>query len=132
MSLQDIYDANFGGEASQETEKTADEKEVEEKFAKFNEEEVAKLGAMASVLDSFGMEFKTGVEKLAAACNLIDHLSEDDGEGAPEKTASDDEAQAAELDAAGRLMARSFMDELESAEKTASAPKGSFAARLSA
>ncbi|KKN61974.1 hypothetical protein LCGC14_0516520 [marine sediment metagenome] len=135
MSLQDIYNATYaGGEsASGESEKTADDKAVEEALAKFDEDQCAKLAATATLMDTFGMEFKSGAEKIAAACNLIDHLSEDDGETATsEKTASDDEAQAKELDAAGRIMAQGFMAELDDAEKTASEkpPAGSFATIL--
>lgn len=135
MSLQDIYNATYtGGEnVSGESEKTADDKAVEEALAKFDEGQCAKLAATATLMDTFGMEFPSGAEKIAAACNIIDHLSEDDDEAAtPEKTAGDDEAQAKELDAAGRIMAQGFMSELNDAEKTASEESvaGSFAAIL--
>ena len=131
MSLQDIYHASYGegATAGEEAEKTADENQVDEILAKFDEDECSKLAAAAELMDSFGMEFESGAEKIAAACNIIDHLSEDDGEDGSEKVAGeDDEEQAVELDAAGRIMARGFMDEINGAEKTASA--GSFAERL--
>lgn len=134
MSLQDIYAANYsGGNAGGEAEKTADEKKVEELLAKFNEEECAKLAAAGTMLEAWSLKFETGVEKLAAACNVVDHFNQDDEKTAPaEKTAEGEQEQAKELDAAGRIMAQGFMNELESAEKTASAPEGSFAARLKA
>lgn len=135
MSLQDIYTASYGENTGGEVEKTADDDQVEKLLAKFDEDQCAKLAATAALMDTFGMEFGSGAEKIAAACNIIDHLSEDDGEKeTSEKTADGDEAQANELDAAGRIMAQGFMAELNDAEKTASEEpaSGSFAAILSA
>ncbi len=131
MSLQEIYNATYtGGEsASKETEKTADDKAVEDLLAKFDEGQCAKLAATASLMDTFGMEFTSGAEKIAAACNIIDHLSEDDGETETSEKTADDETQAKELDAAGRIMAQGFLAEINDAEKTASeeSTAGSFA-----
>jgi hypothetical protein len=127
MSLQDIYNAQFGGGAAEQgtndgAEKTAEEKQMDELLEKFDEAELGKLAAAGELLDSFGMEYESGPEKLASACNLVDFLSVDDGEEEGEtKEAStegdDSEKLAAEYYAAGGIFAKGFVDAISSGEE---------------
>lgn len=138
MSLADIYERAYG--ANGEQEKVASE--IEQKLGGFTDEEVQRLDAAGHLLDSYGMEFEDGHKKLAAAAELLDALEEDGEEkaqpkaeaGADDKenenlfvdedgnvfeflgnaneTGDEDEKTAAEHDAAGRIMARAFLDEI--------------------
>ncbi len=147
MSLQDIFEKNYGGSspaAAEGAEKTAEEKAIETELAKFSEEECAKLTAAGAMLDSFGVEFKDYKEKLAAACNLVDEMSTEvieegtDGKGgeaaapAATPTAADSEKLAAEYEAAGRIMARGLLDELSKTAATEEnqSAAGSFRTKL--
>ena len=146
MSLAEIYNNHFGTEGGQtqtETEKTAEEKQIEQVLSKFSEEDCEKLAAAADLLDAFKVESENGVEKIAQAANVIDYLSRDVEEGEPggegeptgetTKVAENSEELAKEYDAAGRLMARAFHDE---SQKLATPGEGvaadSFAGRVAA
>lgn len=147
MSLAEIYNNHFGTEGGQtqtetETEKTAEEKQIEQVLSKFSEEDCEKLAAAADLLDAFKVEAENGVEKIAQAANVIDYLSRDveegetggEGEtGEATKVAENSEELAKEYDAAGRLMARAFHDE---SQKLAAPEEGvaadSFAGRVTA
>lgn len=144
MSLAEIYNNHFGSEGGKtqtetETEKTADEKQIEQVLSKFSEEDCEKLAAAADLLDAFKVEAENGVEKIAQAANVIDYLSRDveegetGGEGETTKVAENSEELAKEYDAAGRLMARAFHDE---SQKLATPGEGvaadSFAGRVAA
>ncbi len=151
MSLQDIYNSTYGAGAAQaagtEAEKTAEDKEIEALLGKFSEEDCEKLAAAGDLLDSFKMEFEGPKEKLAAACNLVDHMSAEANDGdkggdaadkggdaksgdAAEGTSAEAEKLAAEYDAAGRIMARGLIDELNKAGVGETAPEGSLRAKL--
>lgn len=145
MSLQDIYNSTYGGGAAQaagsEPEKTAEDKEIEILLGKFSEEECEKLAAAGDLLDSFKIEFEGPKAKLAAACNLVDHMSvETEGDGKGGKTPAEGasaeaekvaaEKLAAEYDAAGRIMARGLLSELNDATGSEAPAEGSFRAKL--
>lgn len=144
MSLQDIYNSTYGEGATKtaegEPEKTAEDKEIEALLGKFSEEDCEKLAAAGDLLDSFKVEFEGPKEKLAAACNLVDHMSaeaEGEGEGgkggeaaAAEAAPAESEKLAAEYEAAGRIMARGLLDELNTAGGGEAAPEGSMRAKL--
>lgn len=144
MSLQDIYNSTYGEGATKtaegEPEKTAEDKEIEALLGKFSEEDCEKLAAAGDLLDSFKVEFEGPKEKLAAACNLVDHMSaeaEGEGEGgkggeaaAAEAAPAESEKLAAEYEAAGRIMARGLLDELNKADGGETAPEGSMRAKL--
>jgi hypothetical protein len=136
MSLQDIYERAYGDTA--ETEKVASE--IEQQLEGFTDEEVIRLDAAGNLLDAYGMEFENGHAKLAASADLLDAIQDDDGEYDDDDDDDDDdlvideegnafqylgnvhdddddddygdEKTAAEHDAAGRIQARAFMDEL--------------------
>jgi len=117
MSLADVYNDWFG----QEVEKTAEAEKVAEaeieKIASIiddsglTEDECEKLAEVCDALDEEGYEFEEAEEKLAAAAEVLDAL-EGEGEG------SEDERVAAEYDAAGRIMAQGFLDEIGVEEDT--------------
>lgn len=142
MSLADIYNNRFVGEAS---EKTASDDEEEQKIAaaleSFSEEDCAKLAAASDMLDAYGMEYETGLDKLAAAGQVVDFLSqevnEEAGEGEGESTTEeaseeDSEKTASEFEAAGRLMARAFHDESSKLASGEEAAPETFASRIAA
>lgn len=141
MSLADVYKSRFADGAS---EKTASDSEEEQKIAaaldQFTEEDCAKLAAASDMLDAYGMEYDNGLDKLSAAGQVVDYLSQevDDeaGEGEKEKTeeASDEDSEktASEFEAAGRLMARAFHDESSKLASGGGAAPDTFASRIAA
>lgn len=123
MSLANVYEDWFGGENTQEAEKVA-EAEIE-KIASvidesgLTEDECEKLAEVCDALDEEGYEFEEAEEKLAAAAEVLDAL-----EGDYEEDGSEDERVASEYDAAGRIMAQGFLDELGVEEDTREAAGG--------
>lgn len=124
MSLADYYAKNFGSTDSQEKVANAEETKLEGILSQLSEEECEKLAEAVDVLEAEGMEFAGGEEKLAAAAELVDSVDGEEVVEAPaateqattEKTA---EEAAAEWDAAGRIMARAFDQELSNMQKEA-------------
>jgi len=143
MSLADIFQNKYGEQAEQE--KVASE--IEQQLEGFTDDEVQRLDAAGHLLDTYGMEFEDGHAKLAAAADLLDALEQDEeatpeGDGDAEENndnlvqdedgnvfqylgnvndaegeGSEDEKTAAEHDAAGRIMARAFSDEMAKLNK---------------
>jgi len=130
MSLQDLYEEKYGSQEPEERAKTAEQRELD-KIASivenFEDEESEKLAEACQILQyNNGEEFdKLGAEeKLQAAAELVDavesgeiELVEGEGEG------DESERLANEYDAAGRIMARGFQQELEELNKEGSKVK---------
>lgn len=125
MSLANVYEDWFGGENDQEAEKVAEDEIM--KIASvidesgLTEDECEKLAEVCDALDEEGYEFEGAEEKLAAAAEVLDAL-----EGDYEDDGSEDERVAAEYDAAGRIMAQGFLDELGVEEDTREAAAGRY------
>jgi len=115
MSLADVYNDWFvEGEES--------EKVAEAEIAKIasivdeaglTEDECEKLAEACYALDEEGYDFESAEEKLAAAAEVIDAI-----EGGEVDDSEEDERVAAEYDAAGRIMAQGFLDEIGVEEDT--------------
>ena len=113
MSLANFYNDTFGSEKVAEevveNEKTAAEADadaVESIVSQLSDKDCEKLAAACDALDEESIEFESGVEKIAAAAELCDAVDE-------EVTADEDTQKvAAEYDAAGRIFARGFIDEI--------------------
>jgi len=121
MGLADLYTTLYGSEkTASNAEKTAEAEEVveAEKIASIvdglEDDECEKLAEACELLDGNGYEFESTEEKLAAAAEVVDGVED----GSIEIEESDDsEKVAAEFDAAGRIMARAFVDELNEDEE---------------
>jgi len=116
----------YGSEASAgNIEKTAEQAKLAEaeKIASvvdgLEEDECDKLAEACDILDSNGYEFETAEEKLAAAAEVVDGV--EDGSIEIEEAKDDSEKIAAEYDAAGRIMARAFANELNLDEEDSEA-----------
>lgn len=112
MSLQDIFEARYGkleaekvAEENQEVEltKEAADAMLEKALGALSEEEAEKIATVVEAMDEEGVEFDHDLHKLAAAAEVVDEYAQ---------YQDDVEKQAAELDTAGRLMARALVDEL--------------------
>jgi len=118
MSLANLYKEMYGDESSKtagEYEKIA-EQEVEKVAemidnADLDDEECTKLAEACELMDEDGLEFESAEEKLAAAAELVDLV-----ESGQLEIEGEDEKTAEEFDAAGRIMARGFIDELSTDE----------------
>jgi len=117
MSLANLYNKVYGGEvehtaadvkagAEQEAVKLAG---IIDK-AEFTDEDCTKLAEACDLLDAEGIDFESAEQKLATAADVVDKV--ESGEIVLEDGQDEDERTASELDAAGRIMARSFVDEL--------------------
>lgn len=131
--LADLYNAKFGeaekvAEVKPDTEKVAEaapaasaaeptpepeltkeaaDEKLEKALAALSDEEAEKLATVVEVLESEGLEFEHDLMKLAAAAEIVDEYA------AYEESEKAAAAEVAEnCDVAGRLMARSFVDEL--------------------
>ncbi len=134
MSLADIYTKTYGQEGDGQKKVASEDKAAFEKaWDQFSKEDQEKLAAASGMLDSFGVEFETDLDKLAACGNLVDHLSQEDGEGDGEGD-GDSEAEkiAEEYDAAGRIMARGYLDEIQKLASADETDESSFASRIAA
>ena len=140
MSLADIYANRFANaEASEKTANSEEEQKIAATLEKFTEQDCAKLSAASDMLDAYGMEYESGLDKLAAAGQVVDFLSqevEDEGgegeEASTEVSKEDSEKTAEEFEAAGRIMARAFHDESTKLASGEGAAPESFAGRIAA
>jgi len=114
MSLAELYNEMYN---SEEPEKVAEETKVAEaeKLASviedLSDEDAEKLAEACDLLDHNGYQFEDAETKLAAAAEVVDGV--ENGTIEIEEDEDDSEKTAAEFDAAGRIMARSFLDEIE-------------------
>jgi len=115
MGLAELYNEQYGNEETKTAsvnKEAAAEQEIQ-KIAEmvdesgFSDEECAKLAEACDLMDAEGLEFESAEEKLAAAAEVVDKIAS--GEIVLE---NEDEKTAAEFDAAGRIMARGFIDEI--------------------
>lgn len=125
MNLSEYYTKNYGSEkvASEapaeevNLEKTAAEQDaemVEVICDKLSEEDCEKLAHAIEAMEAEGLEFDTGVEKIATAAELVD--ASEEGE-VTEKVAEDEtEKVAGEYFAAGQIFAEGFLDALSTDE----------------
>ena len=122
MSLAELYAEKYGNQEAEKVAETAPEtteevvaeegegmtKEaadaaLEKAVEALSDEDAEKVAQVVSVFEEEGLEFDHDLFKLAAAAEIVDQYAEYE-EG--EKQAS------AEVEAAGRLMARALADEL--------------------
>lgn len=114
MGLADLYNEVYGNEEVKvaEEEKVAEAEKIASIIEKLTDEDAEKLAEACELLDINGYEFKDAETKLAAAADVVDGI--ENGSIEIEDEEEDDSIKtAAEFDAAGRIMARSFMDEIE-------------------
>lgn len=150
MSLADIYANRFANaEASEKTASSEEEQKIAAALDQFTEQDCAKLSAASDMLDAYGMEYESGLDKLAAAGQVVDFLSQEvddeagegggsgegsegsEGSGNAENASEEDaEKTASEFEAAGRIMARAFHDESEKIGSGEGAAPDSFASRI--
>ena len=118
MSLAELYNEMYN---SEEPEKVAEETKVAEaeKLASviedLSDEDAEKLAEACDLLDHNGYQFEDAETKLAAAAEVVDGVENGTIEIEDEEPKDEDDSEktAAEFDAAGRIMARSFLDEIE-------------------